>query len=203
MDLAALSARHLDALREVGNMGAGNAATALSKMLSRPISINVPQAEIVPLERVGELVGGAETLLWAVYVQMAGDLRGHMLFILPSERASLLIDLLMQHEPGTCKIIDEVAESALAEVGNILTTNYLMAIGSLIRLDLRPSPPLTANDMAGAVINGVCSNLAADADSVVAIATELLIAEELDLVGHLFVFPEPSELPKLLDSLGL
>ncbi len=202
MDLKNLSALQLDALREVGNIGAGNSATALSKMLNRRVSMSVPKAQIVPLHMVHELVG-PETPVWAIYLQMDGDLHGHLLFLLPSDRAAVMVDLLINRPPGTTTVIDAMAESALAEVGNILTSNYLIAMGSFVNMDLHPSPPLTANDMAGAVVDSVVAQLAADTDSVLALETELSIAEANGLVGYLFMFPFPDELPKLLGALGL
>lgn len=202
MDLTNLSALQLDALREVGNIGAGNSATALSRMLDRRVTMSVPKAQIVPLSSVHDLVG-AETPVWAIYLQMEGDLHGHLLFLLPSDRAALMVDLLMARPPGSSEAVDAMAESALAELGNILTSNYLIAMGNLLGMDLHPSPPLTANDMAGAVIDSVVARLAAHTDAVLALETELSIAEADGLVGYLFMFPFPDELPKLLGALGL
>lgn len=202
MDLTNLSALQLDALREVGNIGAGNSATALSKLLNRRVTMSVPKAQVLPLAAVNDLVG-PETPVWAIYLQMDGDLHGHLLFLLPCDRAAIMVDLLMARPPGTTDTIDAMAESALAEVGNILTSNYLIAMGSFVSMDLHPSPPLTANDMAGAVVDSVVAQLAAETDSVLALETELSIAEANGLVGYLFMFPFPEELPKLLGALGL
>lgn len=202
MDLTNLSSLQLDALREVGNIGAGNSATALSKMLNRRVTMSVPHAKVVPLQSVHDLVG-PETPVWAIYLQMDGDLHGHLLFLLPSDRASIMVDLLMSRPPGSSDVIDAMAESALAEVGNILTSNYLIAMGSFVNMDLHPSPPLTANDMAGAVIDSVVAQLASHTDAVLALETELSIAEANGLVGYLFMFPFPDELPKLLGAMGL
>ncbi|MBM3269115.1 MAG: chemotaxis protein CheC [Candidatus Sericytochromatia bacterium] len=202
MELTNLSEIQLDALREVGNIGAGNAATALSKLINRRISMSVPKASIIPLGAVHRLVG-PETPVWAIYLQMEGDLNGHLLFLLPEDRALVMVDLLMGREPGTTAQIDELAESALGEVGNILTSNYLIAMGNFVKLDLHPSPPLTANDMAGAVVDTVIAQLAAKSDAVLALETELSVTEANGLVGYLFMFPTPDELPKILGALGL
>ncbi len=202
MELTNLSEIQLDALREVGNIGAGNAATALSKLINRRITMSVPKASIIPLDAVHRLVG-PETPVWAIYLQMEGDLHGHLLFLLPAERAVVMVDLLMGRPAGTTVEIDEMAESALGEVGNILTSNYLIAMGNFVHFDLHPTPPLTANDMAGAVIDTVIAQLAARTDSVLALETELSVTEANGLVGYLFMFPTPDELPKILGALGL
>jgi chemotaxis protein CheC len=202
MDIHSLTPLQIDALREVGNIGAGNAATALSRLLNRRISMSVPKAQIIKLSDVHALVG-PETRIWGIYLQMDGDLHGHLLFLLPEDRASVMVDLLTGRPPGSSNGIDEIAESALAEVGNILTSNYLIAMGNFVGFNLQPTPPLTANDMAGAVIDSVIAQLTEEVDAVLALETELSIAEANGLVGYLFMFPTPEELPKLLGALGL
>lgn len=202
MDVWNLSAIQLDALKEVGNIGAGNAATALSKMLRQRVYMSVPKATVMPLSKIGDLVGGPETPVWGIYLQMEGDLEGHMLFLLPSDRAAALVDILMGRPVGTTTVIDEMGESALAEMGNILTSNYLIAMGNLVNLELHPSPPLTANDMAGAVIDQVVAQVASS-DAVLALETEFSVDESNLLMGYLFMFPVPEALPKLLGAMGV
>ncbi|MBI6546567.1 MAG: chemotaxis protein CheC [Cyanobacteria bacterium NC_groundwater_1444_Ag_S-0.65um_54_12] len=203
MDFSNLNHLQLDALKEAGSIGAGNAATALSTLLRQRIKMNVPRASVLSLATVGELLGGPETSVWAIYLKMAGELEGHVIFILPNAIGTVLVDLLMRRPTGSTKIIDEVGESALAEMGNILTSNYLTALGTLTKLDLRPSPPLTANDMVAAVLDGVIADISVNTDAVLTLETELIIGDTEGLIGYLFLFLEPASAPNLLGALGL
>lgn len=203
MNLQSLTPLQLDALREVGNIGAGHAATALSKMLGVPVGMTVPQAAIVGLADVSDLVGGPETPAWAVYLTMSGDLDGHLVLLFAADRAAALVDLLMKRPTGTLLTLDAMGESALAEVGNILTANYLIAMGQFANLRLLPSPPLTAHDMVAAILDGVVAQVTADSDVVLVLETQLAIEKESSLAGFLVVLPAPDSLPKLLEALGI
>lgn len=203
MNIAALSNLQLDALREAGNIGAGHAATALSKLLRQKIPMSVPRAALIPLPEVSGLLGGSETNVWAVYLQISGDIEGHMLFLLPSESAGLMIDLMMGQISGSTHTVDELGGSILGELGNILTSNYLVALADLAKLRLLPSIPHLAQDMIGAIIDGLVAGLSISSDTVLVIETEFAFAEAGSLIGYMLMLPSPESLERLLQSLGM
>ncbi len=203
LNLATLTPIQIDALREIGSIGAGHAATALSKMVRRPVKMSVPGASVIPLSAVNDLVGGPETQVWAIYLQMLGDLDGHIVFIVPQEEAATMVDRLMGRPCGTSATVDAMGESALAEVGNILTANYLIAMGDLAHLRLQPSPPMTANDMVSAILDGIVAHLSETSDSILSLETQLLIEGDGAFRGYLLMFPAPDTLPRLLAAIGL
>lgn len=118
-DFRQLTDFQLDALREIGNIGAGNAATALAQMVNRKIDMKVPRISILPFAEVADTVGGAEALVAGINLQILGDIRGNMLFLLPAPSASLLVDMLFSRQEGQASGLDEMDRSALMEIGNI------------------------------------------------------------------------------------
>ena len=130
-----LSEEHLDALREISNVGMGNAATALSQMVSDSVSLHVPSVTIADIAEVPDLIGGAERIVVGVTMQIHGDACGNILLVFPEESARQLAgQLLGEAVPGGR--FDAMAESTLKEVGNILGSSYLGAMGSLLNLML-------------------------------------------------------------------
>jgi chemotaxis protein CheC len=203
MDITTLSSLQLDALREAGNIGAGHAATALSKLLRQRIAMAVPRASVMPLSQVDVMIGGPDTPVWAIYLRIEGQLSGHMLFMLPYEHATHLVDMVMGRPLGQTPEIDEMGTSILGEVGNVLTSNYLVALGNLTKLEMRVSIPHLAADMAGAVLDAVIAELAVASDRVVALETELSAENGSPLKGYMFMLPKPESLEALLGSMGM
>ena len=120
-----LTPNQLDALREIGNVGAGNAATALSQVLNKKIDMNVPKVSLIPIEEVPDLVGGPDSLIVAIFLRVYGKAPGNILFLMPKKNAFFLVDDLMGRPHGTTQTLDAMDESALKEIGNILTGSYL------------------------------------------------------------------------------
>ena len=154
-DIIDLSPVQLDVLREIGNVGAGNSATALSQLINRRIDMNVPKVSVVPLDEVPDLVGGPETIVVGVFLRVYGKAPSNILFLMPKDSAFYLVDALMGKESGETTHLDMMAESALMEIGNILAGAYLNALYSFTNLSLIPSIPALAMDMAGAILNVV------------------------------------------------
>ena len=149
-----LTPNQLDALREIGNVGAGNSATALSQIINKRIDMNVPKVALVPIETVPDLVGGPDTIVVGVFLRVYGKAPGNILFLLPQKSAFYLVDTLMGREHGTTKKLDFMDESALMEIGNILSGAYLNAFFNFTHISMLPSIPALAMDMAGAILNG-------------------------------------------------
>jgi chemotaxis protein CheC len=197
-----LSPNQLDALREIGNVGAGNSATALSQVINKKIDMNVPKVSIVPIEEVPELVGGPDSLIVAVFLRVYGRAPGNILFLMPKESAFYLVDDLMGREHGTTQTLDEMDMSALKEVGNILTGSYLNAFFHFTSISMIPSIPSLAIDMAGAILNVVLVQLGQMGDHAMVIETKFL-AEDDSVNGHFFLVPDPGSLGTLVKAVGV
>lgn len=196
-----LSALQIDALREAGNIGAGNAAIALSKMVEKKVELSVPTATILPLARVPELVGGPETPVAGVYMRILGDCSGSILLLLEKESALSLAALMMTEE----MVDDEdlaFRKSALQETGSILSGTYLNALGQLTGLFFKPSVPGFAMDMAGAIMDHVLVDVAVSEDFVLVVETDFKISGQ-KIQGHLVLFPEIGSLNTILERLGV
>lgn len=192
----------LDALREIGTIGAGNAATGLSKMLNKRISISVPSTKVVKLEKVPELLGGAESLVVAVYFQVIGLFLGSILLIFSLKEALRLVDMLLDRKNGETQILDEFSSSALKELGNISAGSYLSALSEVVKMRLMHSIPGLATDMLQAVLDGVLIKLALEAENALVVDTEFKV-EENKVQGHFLFLPEPEGLEVVLEKLGV
>jgi chemotaxis protein CheC len=202
-DLAALQ---LDALREIGNIGAGNAATSLSQMVGHPVGMAVPSVRAIPLHEVPSAVAGDdEALVAAIYLRVVGDAPGHIMFVMKVEDAkSIAGSMLGGMDPGEMDAygLGEMERSALQEIGNILTAAYLIAMSSFTGLHLEPSPPELGVDMAAALVGYVLSEVAMSGEVALVIETAF---EELDqpIGGSFLYIPTPEGLAKVLAGLGV
>lgn len=201
-DILSLTALQLDALREIGNVGAGNAATALSQILNKKIDMTVPKVAILPLGEVPEVVGGPDSMVAGVYLRMFGPAPGSILFLLPRESAFCLVDMLMGKEQGTTKLLNSMDESALMEIGNILAGAYLNALSFFTKLTLLPSIPALALDMAGAILSVILIQLGQMGDHALVIETEFT-TESKGVSGHFFLIPDPGSLSTILSAIGV
>ena len=197
-----LSPIQLDALREIGNVGAGNSATALSQIINKRIDMNVPKVALVPIEAVPDLVGGPDTIVVGVFLRVYGKAPGNILFLLPQKSAFYLVDTLMGREHGTTKKLDFMDESALMEIGNILSGAYLNAFFNFTHISMLPSIPALAMDMAGAILNVILVQLGQMGDQALVIETEFL-AEDDGINGHFFLVPDPGSLGILIKGVGV
>jgi chemotaxis protein CheC len=202
-DIMNLSSLQLDALREVGNVGAGNAATALSQIINRKIDMTVPQVAIMPLGDVPDVVGGPEIMVAGVYLRVFGPAPSSILFLLPRESAFTLVDMLMGRERGLTDHLDQMDESALLEIGNILAGAYLNALSFFTKFTLLPSIPALAMDMAGAILSVILSQLGQMGDHALVIETEFSTEGDGGVKGHFFLIPDPGSLGTILSAIGV
>ncbi len=195
-----LTPLQLDALREVGNIGSGNAAVALSTMVDKKVLLSVPRASLVPLVKVSDLVGGAETPVVGVYLHISGDASGSMLLLLAETSANELAQLMVSKDNED--ELTTVEQSALQETGSILAGSYLNALSQMTGILLRPSVPGFAMDMAGAIIDFILVEISQSDDYVLVIETEFDIMEQV-IKGHLILFPDLGSLDIILGRLGV
>lgn len=193
-----------DALREVANIGAGHAATALSQMTDRTIMINVPEVNVRHLEEVAELLGPPDTVVAAVVMHMMGDLTGRTAVILPLAAAQTLCDLLLRKTRGTTVDFGEMEESSLKETGNILTSAYLTALSDFMGMMLVPSVPSLVTDYAGAVITAAHLSFAREREVVFCVDTAFRVEGAAEpLRGEFLLLPDSASLTAIFDAIRL
>ncbi|WP_071395317.1 chemotaxis protein CheC [Bacillus tuaregi] len=202
-----ITTTHLDILKEIGNIGAGNAATALSMILDKRIEMQVPNVQVVTFDEMIEMAGGAENVVAGVYLRIEGDAPCHMFFVLPLEQANKYIQQMtgVKVEFETLSY-DEIALSALQELGNILAGSYLTSLSDFTRLHLYPSVPAISIDMLGAIISYGFIELSQFSDYVIVIDTALneTNVENIERVdGHFFLLPDPDSYETIFQSLGV
>lgn len=186
----------LDALRELANIGSGNAATSLSAMLARAIDVSVPSAQALPLADAVDAAGDPEALVTGVVLPVVGDLEAIVLLLFGDEDASTLCRLL-DIEPGS-----ELGQSALAEIGNILGSSYINALVQMTGLELEPRPPEMATDMLAAVVSTVLATSAYNADVALVLGTDLVV-EGASCSFSFMLVPNAAGVVDLLARLGL
>ncbi len=203
MNFARLSASQLDALREISNIGMGHAATALSQLTGDRVELRVPRVQVTDIAEVPELLGGAEQEVVGVTLRILGDARGNILLIFPMDSARLLIARLLGPAAARQEL-DEISASTLKEVGNILASAYLNALGSLLRLTMIPSIPLLAHDMAGAVVDAVLIELSQEGDLALMVETEFCgeVPGQEVIRGHFFLLPDAASLQVVFGAVG-
>jgi chemotaxis protein CheC len=202
-DVRDLKALQIDALREVANIGAGHAATALSQMTDRRIMITVPQINIARLEDVANLLGAPTDVVAAVLMHMLGDLTGRTLLLLPEAAARRLCDMLLRRPAGTTTAFDVLEQSCLKEAGNILSGAYMNALSDFMGMLLLPSVPSLVVDLAAAVLTTTYLNFGHERDFVFCVETEFEIEAEEGLRGYFLLLPDLASLKAIFDAIRL
>lgn len=197
-----LNAFHLDVLKEIGNIGAGNAATALAALLNQRIEMSVPRAGVLPLQEIPSLIGQEEDPVACVEFGVTGRAPGKIMFLLTRDSAFSLIDFLLGQSLGTTQKLDDMGVSVLTEVGNILTGSFLTAFAEFSRLEFIPSVPAFAFDMLGAVLSSAFLEGGYFADQALVIETQFY-SPEAQISGYFFLIPEEQALSVIMESLGV
>lgn len=201
MDVNSLNTTMLDILGEIGNIGSGNAITALSSMLSVRIDMSVPKVQMLEFKDAAAILGGEERLVVGIYLDLYDDVEGNIMFVMDLESAINLTDMLLNRK-SKGKELDEIALSALSEVGNILASSYVNSLSALTNLKITVSVPSLASDMAGAILSVPAIQFGQIADQILFIET--VFAEGDDYVkGNLFLMPDMASFQKILSNLGV
>jgi chemotaxis protein CheC len=203
-DVRDLKESQLDAIREVANIGAGHAATALSQMTNRTIMITVPRVNVRPMEEACEIVGTPDEVAAAILMHMMGDLTGRALLMFPQPAARTLCDFLLRRETGTTQAFGEMERSALKEAGNILASAYLNALSDFMGMMLVPSVPSLVIDLSGAVLTSTHLNFGQDRDYAFCVETSFRLAGASEtLGGHFLLLPDVASLRSIFDAIRL
>ncbi|MEA4900855.1 chemotaxis protein CheC [Desulfitobacterium sp.] len=196
-----ISQLQLDALREIGNIGSGHAATALSSLLQRRIDMSVPEVWVVPYENIETIVGQLDSPQAVVYVKVEGGAEGKAVFFFPLESAQIVVQALLGTDQPLDLFADELVQSALKEVGNIMVSSFLMALTSFSGIPLQPSVPALAVDMVGAILDGIMLEEGVLDDNVLFIDTQMTGIPEIE--GQFIFLPNDGSMKKLLGALGV
>jgi chemotaxis protein CheC len=189
----------IDALREIRNIGLGNAATAMSQILGKGIHISVPKVNFISLEDVFERID-EETVVYAVVARVLGEAPGNILFVFDTYTMMKIAKRLVGKQDG--EDLNEIGYSALGEIGNIIFATYMSAIGQVTNLKLFPSVPAVTKDMLTAILSTTFIESGQFNDYVLDIETGFSQENE-DLRGDFYFIPSPGSLEKILESLGL
>lgn len=203
-DVRDLKESQLDAMREVANIGAGHAATALSQMTNRTIMITVPRVNVRPLEEACDMVGTPGEVIAAVLMHMMGDLTGRAMVLFPERAARILCDFLFRRELGTTQGFGEMEQSSLKEAGNILASAYLNALSDFMGMMLVPSVPSLVVDLSGAILTTAHVNFGHDRDYAFCVETSFRVEGLQDAMGgHFLLLPDISSLRSIFDAIRL
>ena len=198
-----LNDMHIDALREIGNIGSGNAASALSTMLCCPVNISVPTVQVLDYNDAVEQMGGPEQMIVGSLISLEGDVQGMILFLLQKNFSSMMIKtLLCAEEAPEMESIDEMGYSVIQEVANIMAASYLNAIGSLTGLTIGMSTPSLCIDMLGAILSVPAIYYANISDKIIYIQDEFS-GHDFRAPSHILLIPDMDSLKNIMGKLGL
>lgn len=198
--LDSMSEQYFDVLKELGNIGAGNATTALAQMLQCKVDMKVPQVKLLGFNEVGELMGGEEQIMAGIYLCVEGDVTGSIMFLLEKKSAGHLVSKLMGMEVSEDNFGD-IELSALKEIGNIITGAYLNSLSSLTNLTIYPSVPDLTIDMAGAILSVPAIEFGTLGDKILLIQTQF--TDDYDLDGYFILVPDLESYERILSALGI
>lgn len=201
MNLDQVTENYYDVLREIGNIGAGNAMTALSQMLQCKVDMKVPQVRLLEFQEVGEMIGGEEQIMVGVFLGVEGDITGSMMFMVEEKSARHLIQKITMGMMAQGCEFDEMGLSAMKEVGNIITGAYLNSLSTLTNLKIFPTPPALTVDMAGAILSVPAIQFGIFGDKILMIESRFY--DEIELDGYFILIPDMESYAKILAALGL
>lgn len=199
LTMESLSTQYFDVLKELGNIGAGNATTALASLLQCKVDMKVPQVKMLDFKDVGALLGGEEQEMAGAYLAVEGDITGSILFLVKKEIALHLVKKLMGDMAG--EELGEMERSAFKEISNIITGSYLNALSTLTNLCIYPSIPDLAIDMAGAILSVPAIEFGIMGDKIILIQSQ--ISDEIDIDGFFIMIPDMESYERILKALGI
>lgn len=201
MSLEQVTENYYDVLKELGNIGAGNAMTALSQMLQCKVDMKVPQVRLLDFSAVGDMMGGEEQIMVGVFLGVEGDITGSMMFMVEDESARHLIQKITMGMLPAGSEFEEMGLSAMKEVGNIITGAYLNSLSTLTNLKIFPTPPALTVDMAGAILSVPAIQFGIFGDKILLIQSQFY--DEVELDGYFILIPDLESYAKILTALGL
>lgn len=195
-----VTTEYYDILKELGNIGAGNATTALAQMLDCKVDMKVPQVRLLDFNQVGEVMGGEEQIVVGIYLAVEGDITGSIMFILEQNAGKTLVEKLtgVKAENGD---YTEIQLSAMKEIGNIITGAYLNSLSQITNLKIVPSVPDLSIDMLNAILSVPAIEFGIMGDQILLIQTQF--TDEVSLNGYFILLPDLESYTKILTALGI
>lgn len=207
LNMEQLTDQYFDVLKELGNIGAGNATTALAQMIDCKVDMRVPQVKLLEFGELGDMVGGEDKIMVSIFLQVEGDIDGSIMFMLSKASAAHLVNKLMC---GMLGIDEQKADeydfgemecSAIKEVGNIITGAYLNALSGLTNMKIYPSIPQLGIDMAGALLSVPAIEFGVFGDKILLIQTQF--SDDVVIDGFFILIPDMESYERILVSLGV
>ncbi|MBQ9123284.1 MAG: chemotaxis protein CheC [Lachnospiraceae bacterium] len=202
MSLDHVSENYMDVLKEIGNIGAGNAMTALAQMMQCKVDMTVPQVKLLEFNEVGTIMGGEEQVMVGIYLAVEGDITGSIMFLVERGSAKHLVNkIMMGYGVSEGDDFNEMEMSAMKEVSNIITGAYLNSLSTLTNMKIYPSPPDLTMDMAGAILSVPAIEFGAIGDKLLLIQSQFY--DEVEINGYFILIPDLESYSKILASLGM
>ena len=192
---------YIDVLREIENIGAGNATTAISQMLGARLNMEVPKVQLMEASELGGAICDEEETIVGIFLEVLDDINGSMMFLMRMDSAHVIVNKLMMRDPDYNEPFDEMDLSALKEIGNIIAASYLSALSTLTNLRIQPSVPYIAVDMAAAILSVPAIQFGQYGDNALFIETEF--GDDVKMQGYFILMPEQESYSKILSSLGI
>jgi chemotaxis protein CheC len=194
----------LDALKELGNIGAGNAATSISMMLDKKVDINVPDVTVVPMSDLWKKFINPEEITAGAMIGVEGELSGAILFLVGAEDIKKLLEMMMLPRPEDLTQLDEITTSAIGELGNIMCSSYIVSLSSFTGFNIHSMPPNVVVDMVAAVVAEVSLINSEGEDYILLIETDMKVENYgKNILGYISYIPDEKSLKQLLGKLGL
>ena len=201
MSFDEINEKYFDVLKEIGNIGAGNATTAIANMLNLRMDMSVPNVELMEVESIGTAIGSEEQIVVGIMLGVETDINGSMMYLMDIPSAHHLVNRLMMRDPEYNEDFDEMDLSALKEIGNIISSAYLSALSGLTKLTITPTVPYISIDMAAAILSVPAIQFGIVGDKALLINTK--IGDDMGINGYFILMPEGDSYEKILVSLGL
>ena len=199
-----VNSMYIDVLKEIGNIGAGNATTAIASMLNLTIDMKVPKVELRAVEDLGSAICPEEETIAGIFLEVQHDISGSMMFLMRLDSAHYLVNRLMGGMCGSDSETGEFSEmelSAMKEIGNIIAGSYLSALSTMTNLVITPSVPYIAVDMAAAILSVPAIQFGQFGDNALLIETEF--GDDVMMEGYFILLPDEDSYDKILQSLGI
>lgn len=201
LSLENINEMYMDVLKEIGNIGAGNATTSIASMLGTRMEMNVPKVQLIDATKLGEAICPEEETVVGIFLEVCEDITGSMMFLMELPSAHFLVNKLMMRDPSYNEPFDEMDLSAMKEIGNIIAASYLSALSSMTNLRIQPSVPFIAVDMAAAILSVPAIQFGQYGDNALFIETEF--GDDVIMNGYYILMPDPDSYEKILSALGI
>ena len=196
-----INSMYFDVLKEIGNIGAGNATTAIATLLNIKLNMEVPNVKLMPVQELNTAIGSEEEEIAGIYLGVQNDIEGSLMFLLKMDAAYALVNLLMGRSLDYKEPFNEMDLSAMKEIGNIIAGSYLSALSGMTGLNISPTVPYISIDMAGAILSIPAIQFGQFGDNALLIETSF--GGETMLQGYFILLPELDSYDKILASLGI